>query len=57
MIATASHPYTTCPELFFSGLPSRSRSQRTYQNMSKSMAAQTHAITAPIMTQPSRFRE
>lgn len=37
MIAYASHPYT---------LPSRSKSQRTNQNLSKSMAAQTHGMIA-----------
>jgi len=47
MIAYASHPYT---------LPSRSKSQRTNQNLSKSMAAQTHARTAaPDKTKISAF--
>jgi hypothetical protein len=36
-IAHASHPYT---------LPSRSKRQRTNQNLSKSMAAQTHGKIA-----------
>jgi len=45
MIAHASHPYT---------LPSRSKSQRTDQNLSKSMAAQTHGkIADPNKTKNS----
>lgn len=41
--AFPSHPYTTRPGLF-SGLPSRSKSQRTNQSLPKCMAAPTHGL-------------